>query len=63
MSQSLVTVLYIQDIQIALGKAIVYTNNDEPNNFDSRYRYKLREIDSHKVLFNFQMFYKIKLNR
>ena len=33
-----------QDIQVALGKAIVYANNDEPNNFDSRFRYKLTEL-------------------
>lgn len=33
-----------QDIQVALGKAIVYANNDEPNNFDSRFRYKLAEL-------------------
>ena len=33
-----------QDIQVALGKAIVYANNDEPSNFDSRFRYKLNEL-------------------
>ena len=33
-----------QDIQVALGKAIVYANIDEPNNFDSRFRYKLTEL-------------------
>jgi len=33
-----------QDIQTALGKAIVYANNDEPNNFDSRFHYKLTEL-------------------